>query len=75
MGRRRKTTFGEVTTTRAELERGATLCPSCRRPIGPGDQPSFVRSLGGGAPTLATMRCGRCGAELTVHFLEQEAAG
>lgn len=72
MGRRKRAGFGDVTTSRAAFERLEARCPSCRRPIGPHDEPSFVRGLGGAEPRFATMRCGRCSAMLTLRF-EDEA--
>jgi hypothetical protein len=74
MGRRRRAGFGDVTTTRAAFERLEARCPSCRRPIGPSDGLSFVRGLGGSRSELATMRCKRCSAMLTLRF-EDEVAG
>lgn len=74
MGRRKRTSFGDVATSRAAFERGEARCASCRRPIGPGDQPTFVRGMNGAEPRLATMRCGRCSALLTLHFQEDEPA-
>ena len=75
MGRRKRTAFGDVSATREAFERSEVACPNCHHKLGPSDQVTFVRSLGGRAPTLATMRCGRCTAELTVHFLEAESTG
>lgn len=73
MGRRKRAGFGDLTTTRAAFERGEDRCPSCRRPIGPGDEPKYVQGLGGSEPRFATMRCGRCSAMLTLRFEEGEA--
>ena len=56
-----------------KFDRGEAQCPSCKRPIGPADKPAFVHSIGNGEPRLATMRCGRCQAMLTVRF-EQPGA-
>jgi hypothetical protein len=75
MGRRRRTRFGDVTTTRPAFDGSETRCPSCRRPIGPQDKPTFVRGLSGGEPRLATLRCGRCTAMLTVRFEDEPVAG
>ena len=74
MGRRKRTTFGDVTTSRVAFERGDARCASCHRPIGPNDTPTFVRSLPGSSPRLATMRCGRCSAMLTLHFEDADVA-
>lgn len=68
MPRKKRSGFGDVTVERAKFDRGEALCPSCKRPIGPADQPAFVHSLGNGEPKLATMRCGRCQTMLTVRF-------
>ncbi len=57
-----------MVTDRASFERGEARCPNCRRPIGMNDKPTFVHSLGGGESRLATMRCGRCNAMLTVRL-------
>ena len=56
---------------REAFARDESRCPSCRRPIGPSGNPSYVQTLGGGPSTMATMRCGRCNAMLTVRFEEQ----
>ncbi|HET8568951.1 MAG TPA: hypothetical protein VFM93_08200 [Candidatus Limnocylindria bacterium] len=64
-----------MTTTREAFERSEARCPSCRRPIGPQDQPTFVRGLGGAEARLATMRCGRCSAMLTIRFEDRDAMG
>lgn len=74
MGRRKRTAFGDVVTSRAGFERAEARCPSCRRPIGPRDEPTFVRGLGGNEPRLATMRCGRCSAMLTLRFEDGDTA-
>lgn len=74
MGRRKRTQFGDVTTSRGAFERAEARCPNCRRPIGPHDGPTFVRGLGGTEARLATMRCGRCSAMLTVRFEEENTA-
>jgi hypothetical protein len=74
LGRRKRTSFGDVATSRAAFERGEARCANCRRPIGPHDQPTFVRGMNGSEPRLATMRCGRCSALLTLHFDEGETA-
>jgi hypothetical protein len=42
--------------------------------VGPADQPSYVRTFGNAAPTLATMRCGRCNASLTLLFQDNSAS-
>ena len=68
MPRKKRSGFGDVTIERAKFDRGEAQCPSCKRPIGPTGNPSYVQNLGGGAPQLATMRCGRCQAMLTVRF-------
>ncbi len=68
MARKKRSGFGDVVTDRASFERGQARCPQCRRPVGPEDGPSFVHSLGNAEPTLATMRCGRCNAMLTLRF-------
>ena len=73
MGRRKRAGFGDVRTTRAAFERVEARCPACRRPIGPSDAPTFVRALGGAESQLATMRCGRCSAMLTLRFEEADA--
>jgi hypothetical protein len=76
MGRRKRAGFGDVTTSRAAFGRLEARCPSCRRPIGPGDAPTFVRSLDGSPSGLATMRCRRCSAMLTLRFDDsKEPAG
>ncbi len=74
MGRRKRAGFGDVTTTRAAFERLEARCPSCRLPIGPRDEPTFVRRLGGSPPQLATMRCRRCSAMLTLRFEDEATA-
>ena len=74
MARKKRSGFGDVMTDRARFQRGEDRCPSCRRPIGPEDKLSFVRSLGNGEPHLATMRCGRCSAMLTVRFEDAATA-
>jgi len=74
MGRRKRSGFADVATTRAAFERAEGRCPKCRRPIGPKDDPRYIRDIGGLAPRLATLRCGRCSAELTVHFEEDAPA-
>lgn len=71
MPRKKRDGFGDVVTTRAAFERDEARCPSCKRPIGPSGNPSFVQTLGGGPSTMATMRCGRCNAMLTVRFEDQ----
>lgn len=73
MGRRKRSGFGDVITTRAAFERLEARCPACRLPIGPNDSPTFVRSLGGVPAQLATMRCRRCSAMLTLRFEEEGA--
>ena len=70
MPRKKRSGFGDVVTDRATFDRGEARCPSCRRPIGPSGGPSFVQSFGNQASTLATMRCGRCQAMLTLRFEE-----
>ncbi len=70
MPRKNRDGFGDVTTTRAAFERDEARCPNCRRPIGPSGGPSFVRSLQGES-RLATMRCGRCNAMLTLRFEDE----
>ena len=74
MGRRKRAEFGDVTTSRAAFERLEARCPVCRRPIGPDDGPTFVRSIGAATSQLATMRCKRCSAMLTLRF-EDAAEG
>jgi len=71
MPRKKRDGFGDVVTTRAAFERDESRCPSCRRPIGPSGKPSYLQNLGGGPSNMATMRCGRCNAMLTVRFEEQ----
>jgi len=68
MARKKRSGFGDVSVERARFDRDEAKCPSCNRPVGPSDNPSYVQSLGKGDPRLATMRCGRCQAELTVRF-------
>lgn len=68
MGRRKRAEFGDVTTSLAAFERLEARCPSCRRPIGPADGPTFVRRLGASQTQMATMRCKRCSAMLTLRF-------
>lgn len=75
MGRRKRTGFGDVITSRAAFERVEARCPSCRRPIGPRDEPKFVQGLGGSEARFATMRCGRCSAMLTLRFEDGDIAG
>ena len=70
MARKKRSGFDELVTDRASFERGDARCPKCHRPVGPADQPSYVRTFGNAAPTLATMRCGRCNASLTLLFQE-----
>lgn len=60
-----------MTTSRAAFERLEARCPACRRPIGPEDAPTFVRSFGGEPARLATMRCRRCSAMLTLRFEDE----
>ena len=74
MPRKKRSGFGDVVTDRQRFERGEDRCPSCRRPIGPGDQLSFVHTLGSAESRLATMRCGRCSAMLTVRFEDPTTA-
>ncbi len=68
MARKKRSGFGDLVTDRASFDRAEARCPQCRRPVGPADNPSFVSSFGGAAPQLATMRCGRCNAMLTIRF-------
>ncbi len=68
MPRRKRSGFGDVAVERARFDRGEAACPSFKRPIGPADNPSFVHDFGNGQPRMATMRCGRCRAMLTVRF-------
>ena len=68
MPRRKRAGFGDVVIDRAAFERGEGRCPSCKRPIGPNDGLSPVQTFGGGQSNLATMRCGRCQAMLTMRF-------
>lgn len=72
MGRRKRAGFGELTTSRGAFTRLEARCPNCRRPIGPEDKPTFVQTLGESVSTLATMRCGRCSAMLTIRFREED---
>ena len=72
MGRRKRAGYGDLRTSLAAFERREARCPSCRLPIGPEDKPTFVRSLGGAPAQLATMRCRRCSAMLTLRFEEAE---
>lgn len=74
MGRRKRTAFGDVATSRAAFERGEARCAACRRPIGPEDRPTIVRMIDGSDPRLATLKCGRCNAELTLHFQDEQPA-
>jgi phage FluMu protein Com len=67
MGRKRAQ-FADVTTSRGAFDRLETRCPNCKRPIGPQDAPTFVRSFADAPANLATMRCGRCRAMLTIRF-------
>jgi hypothetical protein len=73
MARKKRSGFGDVSIERARFDRGEAKCPSCNRPIGPQDNPSFVSSFGKGESRLATLRCGRCQAELTVRFEDPAA--
>jgi hypothetical protein len=73
MPRKKRSGFGDVLIDRAAFERGEGRCPSCRRPIGPDDHPTLVRSFGPGPSTMATMRCGRCSAMLTLRFTDTTA--
>ena len=73
MPRRKRSGFGDVLIAREAFDRGEGRCPSCRRPIGPDDHPTLVRSFGDSAPNMATMRCGRCSAELTLRFANATA--
>ena len=66
--------FGDVVTDKERFARGDVRCPSCRRPIGPNDGLTYVRSFGTEESRLATMRCGRCSAMLTVRFEDQPTA-
>ncbi len=68
MGRKKRSGFDELVTDRAAFERGEARCPKCHRPVGVADQPSYVRTFGNAPPKLATMRCGRCNASLTLLF-------
>jgi len=72
MGRRKRAGFGDVTTSHAAFGRLEARCPACRRPIGPEDGPTYVRSFGGTPSRLATMRCRRCSAMLTLRFEDSE---
>lgn len=74
MPRKKRSGFGDISTSRAEFDRGEARCPSCRRPIGPEGKPTYVQSLGGGPTSLATMRCGRCSAMLTIRFQDTSTA-
>lgn len=74
MPRKKRSGFGDISTSRAEFDRGETRCPSCKRPIGLEGKPTFVQSLGGGESSLATMRCGRCSAMLTIRFQDPSTA-
>jgi hypothetical protein len=71
---RKKARFGDVHVRRDAFERGEARCANCHRPIGPGDRPTMVRSIDGSEPRLATMRCGRCSAMLTLHFDDTQPA-
>lgn len=71
MPRKKRSGFGDVVTDQARFERGEDRCPSCRRPIGVQDQLTYAYNLGNSTSRLATMRCGRCSAMLTVRFEEQ----
>jgi len=73
MGRRKRAMFADLTTTRGAFDRLEARCPNCRRPIGPADAPAFVRTFGVAAPNLATMRCGRCSAMLTIRFDDERS--
>jgi hypothetical protein len=73
MPRRKRSGFGDVVIDRAAFARGEGRCPACRRPIGPADAPTEVRSLGSVASNMATMRCGRCSAMLTLRFEDPAA--
>ena len=73
MPRRKRSGFGDLLIERAAFDRGDARCPSCRRPIGPGDHPTEVRTLDGTGSKMATMRCGRCSAELTLRFSDSGA--
>ena len=68
MPRKKRAGFGDVAIDRAAFERGEGRCPNCKRPIGPNDGLSSVQTFGGGESRLATMRCGRCQAMLTIRF-------
>lgn len=70
MGRKKRDGFEDLVTERGAFERGEARCPKCHRPVGPADGPSYVHTLGGAPPTLATMRCGRCNASLTLVFVQ-----
>jgi hypothetical protein len=72
VGRRKRAGFADLTTSHGAFERLEARCPSCRRPIGPEDGPTFVRAFGTAAPSLATMRCRRCTAMLTIRFEESD---
>ncbi len=74
MPRKKRSGFGDLVISREAFERGEGRCPQCRLPIGPADQPAFVRSFGSAPPTLATMRCGRCNAMLTLRFEDAPAS-
>lgn len=68
MPRKKRSGFGDILTDRATFESGGARCPNCKRPVGPGDNPTFVQSFGGGESRLATLRCGKCDAMLTVRL-------
>jgi hypothetical protein len=68
MARKKRSGFDELVTDRAAFERGEARCPRCHRPVGPADQPTYVRTFGDAPAKLATMRCGRCNASLTLLF-------
>ena len=73
MPRKKRSGFGDVLISREAFDRGEGRCPSCKRPIGPDDHPTPVRSFGESASNMATMRCGRCSAELTLRFANAPA--
>jgi len=75
MPRRKRSGFGDLTIDRASFDAGQARCPSCRRPIGREDHPTDVRTLDGTGSNMATMRCGRCSAELTLRFADPHTTG
>ena len=74
MARKKRSGFDQLVTSRSAFVRGEARCPKCHRPVGPEDRPAFVQTFGDLPPTMATLRCGRCNASLTLVFEDVASA-